>query len=119
MMTVIKTEQEILDEVARTYSHTNCTIENWNQFIKNYHPNYVHNAIFKAMQLFAEQHEKSTKEDILDKKKISKLIKANMSNVIDNMVHLYLVERKIYENNKELDAFSDNFEDWFESNYLQ
>jgi len=53
-----------------------------------------------------------------DYNKAKQIIESNISVVIDSVIQKYNIERKKYEDLNELDAFPDNFNDWFESNYL-
>ena len=53
-----------------------------------------------------------------DYNKAKQLIESNISIVIDSVIQEYNIEHEKYKNLNELDAFPDNFNDWFESNYL-
>ncbi len=53
-----------------------------------------------------------------DYNKAKHIIESNISVVIDSVIQEYNIEYKKYEDLNELDAFPDNFNDWFESNYL-
>ena len=53
-----------------------------------------------------------------DYNKAKQLIESNISIVIDSVIQEYNIEHEKYKNLNELDAFPDNFNDWFELNYL-